>query len=114
MCAVTTTDVANVGLSGMYSWPGGMFGSVHPSCMSERCVENVLQKFVFLPEYAALPAEQKAALLERGECPPGGLPGCDDMRLNFAVDWNLLHPAMGIAFEDMNSKHSHVLDTVQG
>ena len=73
-----------------------------------------LQRFVFLPEYATLPADQKAALLETGMCPPGGLPGCDDMRLNFAVDWNLLHPAMSIAFEDMNSKHMHVLDTIQG
>lgn len=73
-----------------------------------------LQRFVFLPEYAALPAEQKAALLETGSCPPGGLPGCDDMRLNFAVDWNLLHPAMVIAFQDMNSKHVHVLDNIQG
>lgn len=77
----------------------------------EEC-HYAMQLFVFLPEYAALPADQKAALLETGTCPPGGLPGCDDMRLNFAVDWNLLHPAMQIAFEDMNSKHSHVLDTV--
>lgn len=85
-------------------------------CAPVACLRNVctLQRFVFLPEYAALPADQKAALLETGTCPPGGLPGCDDMRLNFAVDWNLLHPAMRIAFEDMNSKHMHVLDTIQG
>lgn len=84
------------------------------STQDRRFIYPMKERFVFLPEYAALPADQKAALLETGTCPPGGLPGCDDMRLNFAVDWNLLHPAMRIAFEDMNSKHMHVLDTIQG
>ena len=73
-----------------------------------------LQRFVFSPEYAGLPADQKALLLETGLCPPGGLPGCDDMKLNFAVDWTLLAPAMTIAFGDMSSKHKHILDGTPG
>lgn len=69
-----------------------------------------VQRYVFQPEYGRLSADEKATLLETGICPPGGLPGCDDMVMNFAVDWALLHPALRIAFGDMNEKHRHILD----
>ncbi len=68
------------------------------------------QRYIFQPEYERLNAQERATLLETGICPPGGLPGCDDMVMNFAVDWNLLHGALHIAFGDMHQKHSHILD----
>lgn len=71
-----------------------------------------MQRYVFLPEYERLTIEDKENLLEKGICPPGGLPGCYDMVLNFAIDWDLLHPALNIAFTDMTQKHSHVLDGI--
>ena len=70
-----------------------------------------VQRYVFQPEYERLSADDKANLLEKGICPPGGLLGCSDMVLNFGIDWDLLHPALNIAFTDMHQKHSHILDS---
>lgn len=70
----------------------------------------MLQRYVFLPEYENLTAEDKANLLEKGICPPAGLPGCYDLVLNFAIDWDLLHPALTVAFTDMHHKSTHILD----
>ena len=79
-------------------------------CILTIVSDCVMQKYVFSPEYARLSTEEKALLLETGTCPTGGLPGCDDMVMNYAVDWNLLHGALVIAFEDLHSRHSHILD----
>ena len=58
-----------------------------------------LQKFIDSPNYAALVAEEKAALLERGVCPPAGLTGCDTLLfMNYAADWDLLKPALEVVF----------------
>ncbi|KAA6419671.1 MAG: hypothetical protein FRX49_10395 [Trebouxia sp. A1-2] len=80
------------------------------STEDRRFIYPQKERYVFQPEYARLNAEERATLLETGICPPGGLPGCDDMVMNFAVDWNLLHGALRIAFGDMHQKHSHILD----
>lgn len=71
-----------------------------------------MQKHVFQPEYASLPDDEKVALLERGLCPSSHiLPGCDDMHMNFAVEWNLLQPAMVTAFASLQHAASrHALD----
>lgn len=80
------------------------------STEDRRFIYPQKERYVFQPEYGRLSADEKATLLETGICPPGGLPGCDDMVMNFAVDWALLHPALRIAFGDMNEKHRHILD----
>lgn len=36
------------------------------------------------------------------------------MTLNYAVDWDLLKPALSVAFTDMHQKHSHILDGLDG
>ena len=70
-----------------------------------------VQRYVFQPEYGLLPADEKRALLEEGICPTSAqLQGCDDLKMNFAIDWNLLHPALSMAFVDMQERHSHILD----
>ncbi|KAL0019010.1 hypothetical protein WJX79_009020 [Trebouxia sp. C0005] len=70
------------------------------------------EKHVFQPEYASLPDDEKVALLERGLCPSShNVPGCDDMHMNFAVEWNLLQPAMVTAFASLQHVASrHALD----
>ena len=72
----------------------------------------VLQRYVFQPGYASLPADEKRALLEEGICPASGrLSECTDLKMNFAIDWKLLHPALLIAFKDLqNKQHTRVLD----
>ena len=71
-----------------------------------------LQRYVFQPGYASLSADDKRALLEEGICPDSGqLSECTDLKMNFAIDWKLLQPALLIAFKDMQSKqHTRVLD----
>ena len=71
-----------------------------------------LQQYVFQPEYSSLPDAEKVALLERGQCPSTHvLPGCDDMVMNFAMDWNLLQPAMTTAFASLQRTFTmHALD----
>lgn len=67
---------------------------------------HVLQKFIDTPNYAALGAEDKAALLERGVCPSYGLKGCDELLfMNFAADWDLLKPALEVAFSYNSAEH---------
>jgi hypothetical protein len=94
--------------------PDSQGHAAHASAQPLNCGVNQswcdVQRYIFQPEYARLNAEERATLLETGICPPGGLPGCDDMVMNFAVDWNLLHGALHIAFGDMHQKHSHILD----
>ena len=67
-----------------------------------------------MAQYASLFPDDKIALLENGVCPPGGLAGslpeCDPLEFNFAVDWELLRPALGIAFNSMHHKETHILD----
>lgn len=65
-----------------------------------------LQKFIHTPNYAALGAEDKAALLEKGICPSFGLSGCDELLfMNFAADWNMLRPALEAAFTYTSPEH---------
>lgn len=65
-----------------------------------------LQKFIDTPNYAALGAEDKAALLEQGICPSFGLSGCDELLfMNFAADWDLLKPALEAAFTYTSPEH---------
>lgn len=90
--------------------------SVRCACACRFALKRLccLQRYVFLPEYDRLAAEDKIKLLEQGCCPPAGLPGCSDMVLNFAIDWELLHPALQVAFDDMTQRHvlsRTVLDT---
>lgn len=70
-----------------------------------------VQRYIFQPQYGSLPAEEKRALLEEGFCPASAqLQDCNDLKMNFAIDWNLLQPALKMAFLDMQEKHSHILD----
>lgn len=65
-----------------------------------------MQKFIDTPNYAALGAEDKAALLEQGICPSFGLSGCDELLfMNFAADWILLKPALEAAFTYASPEH---------
>ena len=68
----------------------------------QECVD--MQMYIFQPEYASLSVEEKAALLEQGICPASvALPGCDVMRLNFAMDWQLLKPVLVGALNDIQT-----------
>lgn len=69
-----------------------------------------LQKLINQPEYKELNSTEKLALLEHGVCPQTPLPGCHEMALNFVVDWQLLEEAMKVAFANLRSRHSIVLD----
>ena len=72
-----------------------------------------VQRYIFQPGYSSLSAEERQALLEQGRCPTTvRLQGCDDLHMNFAIDWNLLRPALQLAFDDMQAKHVRVLDGV--
>ena len=72
---------------------------------------DALQRYIFQSEYEALPSEEKRALLEEGLCPGSAvLQDCNDLKMNFAIDWNLLRPALDIAFHNVQSNHSEVLD----
>lgn len=85
---------------------------VGASTQDRRHLYPQKEKHVFQPEYASLPDDEKVALLERGLCPGShSLPGCDDMHMNFAVEWNLLQPAMVTAFASLQHVASrHALD----
>ena len=69
-----------------------------------------LQKLINQPEYKELNSTEKLALLEHGVCPQTHLPGCHEMALNFVVDWQLLEEAMKVAFANLRSRNSTVLD----
>ena len=63
--------------------------------------------FMFQPDYASLPAQERQALLEGGVCPASAqLQGCDDMKMNFAVDWDLLKPALSEALKNLQDQKS--------
>lgn len=63
------------------------------------------------PEYAELSSSEKLALLEAGTCPTSTrLPGCDEMKLNFVVDWKLLQDAVQVAVINLHQQHSIMLD----
>ena len=64
------------------------------------------------PEYKLLTFTEKLNLLEQGICPnrPVKLLGCNEMMLNFSVDWLVLEDAMKVAFENLHHRHSAVLD----
>lgn len=67
---------------------------------------------MFQPEYDLLSPEEKRALLEEGFCPgSAALQDCKDIKMNFAIDWNLLRPALNIAFNGTHQQHSHILDS---
>lgn len=71
-----------------------------------------LQKYVFQPEYGPLPPEEKRALLEEGLCPRSAvLQDCREIKMNFALDWNLLRPALHIALNGTRQQHTHILDS---
>ena len=72
----------------------------------------VLQMLINQPEYKMLTFTEKLNLLEEGICPNRTvkLAGCNEMMLNFAVDWPLLEDAMKVAFENLHHRHSIVLD----
>ena len=75
---------------------------------------NALQKYIFQPEYGALPPEEKRALLEEGFCPGSvALQDCSDLKMNFAMDWNLLRPALETAFYNMTQQRIRILDGVE-
>ncbi|DBA83598.1 hypothetical protein WJX77_006813 [Trebouxia sp. C0004] len=68
------------------------------------------EKLINQPEYKDLNSTEKLALLEHGVCPQTPLPGCHEMTLNFVVDWPLLEEAVKVAFANLRSRHSTVLD----
>lgn len=73
-------------------------GSVSDNCsgcvMLHHCIV-CLQNYIFQREYARLSAEAKLDLLETGICPiAANLQDCNDMKMNYAIDWNLLKPAL--------------------
>lgn len=69
------------------------------------------EKYVFQPGFADLAPEAKTDLLEKGICPENAaLQDCNDMKMNFAIDWNELKPALLMAVQDMQPQHTHVLD----
>ena len=83
----------------------------HPLKLLLLPIPLPLQRYIFQPEYVSLPADEKLALLEEGICPGSTqLQDCSDLKMNFAIDWNLLRPALKMAFLDMQEKHSHILD----
>lgn len=108
-CCVQQTHIA--GLSTYMQNTLHMFvctmlqGKTH-STRSVAC----LQKLINQPEYKKLNSTEKLALLEHGVCPQTPLPGCHEMSLNFVVDWQLLEEAMKVAFANLRSRHSTVLD----
>lgn len=84
-------------------------------CAGPACSINtpilLLQKLINQPEYAELSSTEKLALLEAGTCPTSiHLPGCDEMKLNFVVDWKLLQDALQVAVTNLNQQHSIMLD----
>ncbi|DBA92084.1 TPA: hypothetical protein ACH3X1_015814 [Trebouxia sp. C0004] len=84
------------------------------STEDRRFIYPQKERYVFQPEYGSLPADEKRALLEEGICPTSTqLQGCDDLKMNFAIDWNLLRPALSMAFLDMQERHSHILDGLE-
>ena len=69
---------------------------------------------MFQPEYGPLPPEEKRALLEEGVCPGSAvLQDCKDIKMNFAIDWNLLRPALNIALNGTLPQYRHVLDSTK-
>ncbi|KAA6423379.1 MAG: hypothetical protein FRX49_06831 [Trebouxia sp. A1-2] len=81
------------------------------STKDRRFIYPQKERYVFQPQYGLLPADEKRALLEEGICPSSSqLQGCEDLKMNFAIDWNLLRPALSMAFLDMQERHSHILD----
>ena len=78
----------------------------------QRLLELVLQRYIFQRKYRNLTMVDRLALLEKGVCPDAPLHGCSDMRMNFALDWALLRPALRLAMLCMQHKtHAmHILD----
>ena len=70
-----------------------------------------MQRYIFQPGFTDLSAEAKTDLLEKGICPGNNvLQDCNDMKMNFAIDWSELKDALLIAVMDMQPQHRHVLD----
>lgn len=70
-----------------------------------------MQKYVFQPGFADLADEAKIDLLEKGICPSNdAIQDCNDMKMNFAIDWEELKVALLTAVRDMKPQHTHELD----
>ena len=77
-----------------------------------QLLEFVVQRYIFQEGYRSLTMQDRLALLEKGVCPDAPLHECSDMRMNFALDWALLRPAIRLATLHLqyNTPGIHIVD----